>query len=84
MGKHISSDKLSDTLTLQWYSDGIYLWDDTRKMNLAMYEKSEREAFIKALHYYQRRLKEIEIEHNALKTNVKNFLAHLKGDDYDT
>lgn len=36
MGKHINSTKLTETLTLSECSDGFWLYDKTRGMNLSM------------------------------------------------
>lgn len=55
----------------------IILWDETRKMNLAMRAKSEREAFLEALDYYQDRLREVECQHRELKHKVDAFLTSI-------
>lgn len=41
----------TDTLNMVYCKDGFWLYDETRGMNLAMKQKSEREAFIEALEY---------------------------------
>ena len=60
MGKTISFDKLSETITLTEQTDGWWLYDYTRGMNLGMREESKDKALIKAITYYQRRLSEVE------------------------
>lgn len=75
MGKLISGEALSDTLRLSNQTDGFWLWDTTRQMNLAIKVKSEREALVQALHYYQNRLQTVEGEHRALSSKVDSFLS---------
>ena len=77
--------KLSDTLILCEYesggSKGYWLWDDTRGGNLAMRAKSERQAFVETLHYYQERLKDIEQRYSDLKDKVDTFVSQFDEDD---
>ena len=54
--KRYTNTTLSDTLTLSEGHDGFWLYDKTRGMNLAMHTKSERDAFIECITYYQNRL----------------------------
>jgi hypothetical protein len=73
--------KLSDTLFLTEDTNGhFWMWDQTRGMNVAMRAKSEREAFVKALSYYQNRLTEVETEHATLNTKVQSFLSQFQDD----
>lgn len=74
MGKHISSTKLSDTLTLSTCTDGLWLYDSTRGMNLSMRAGDERAALVEALTYYQGRLTTVEREHKELKGKVDAFV----------
>jgi hypothetical protein len=71
----------STTLSLCEYktggSTGYWLYDKTRGMNLSMRAKSEREAFIEALHYYQQRLSECERAHASLKSQVDAFISQF-------
>lgn len=60
-----------------------WLWDETRKMNLAMRAESEREAFIEALEYYQRRLTEVEEKYKELNQKVQNFLQQFDTENED-
>ena len=63
--------KLSETLLLVEYktggNTGFWLYDKTLGMNLAIRAKSEEAAFVKALHYYQKRLSTVEQEYALLK-----------------
>lgn len=67
----------NETMSLSKLKDGFWLWDETRSMNLAIREKTERIAFIEAIEYYQRRLKEVEEEskrlHDISNKFVKDF-----------
>jgi len=56
---------------------GFWLYDTTRGFNLAMRAKSETDAFVDALHYYQKRLTEIEKAHNDLERKVDNFVSQF-------
>lgn len=60
-----------------------WLYDHVQKMNLAMDAESEREAFIEALEYYQRRLVEVEQKYNALDQKVQNFLEQFDTENED-
>lgn len=72
--KPISFIQLSDTLSLAEMRDGFWLYDKTRGMNLAMRAKTSNDAFVEALHYYQKRLKETENSYASLKAQVDNFV----------
>ncbi len=73
--------KLNETLTLceieSGGSKGFWLYDDTRGMNLAMRAKTERDAFVEALEYYQKRLTEVERSYTSLKGQVDSFVSQF-------
>ena len=75
--------QLSETLTLCEYqspkngSFGFWLYDETQGMNLAVRAKSEREAFVKALDFYQTYYKKEKEQHKALKAKVDSFLIQF-------
>jgi len=75
--------KLSDTLSLCEYQNprngafGFWLWDSTRGMNLSMKAKTEREAFVEALTYYQKRLLHVEHEYSTLNKKVVTFVEQF-------
>jgi hypothetical protein len=83
MGKLISSIKLSETITINEYTDGVYLWDKTRGMNVAMYAKTHQDALVQALTYYQRRLKEVEGAYSDMKTKVDTFVNQFTDEPDD-
>jgi len=78
---------LSPTLGLSEYTDprsgsfGFWLYDETRGMNLAMRAKTERDAFVDALNYYQRRLTEVEQAHRELTRKVDAFVEQFTDTD---
>jgi hypothetical protein len=78
-----SISKYTETLNMAKYHDGFWLWDDTRGMNLSMRAKSETQAFVEALTYYQRRLNEVEAELKALREAVDQFVDTVRPEDDD-
>lgn len=83
MSKVINHKELSPTLSMSECTDGFWLYDDTRGMNLAMREKTEEAAYIEALEYYQERLKEVENNYNNLKAKVDHFISQVADHDDD-
>jgi len=70
----------NDTITLVQCKDGFWLYDMTRRMNLAMKAKTEQEAFVNALMYYQKRLKEVEENFESLHSKVSSFVDTISED----
>jgi hypothetical protein len=64
-----------DTLSLHECEDGYYLYDYVIGMNLSMRSKTEQEALIEGLTYYQKRLKEVKLEYTKLSDKVENFVS---------
>ena len=52
----------------------FYLWDCTKRMNLAMDAKSERDAFVLAIEYYQKRSIITENQLKSLQGKVLGFV----------
>lgn len=77
MAKTIKHETLTSTLELSEATDGFWLWDSTRGMNLAMKSKTERAAFVEALEYYQDRLRRVEGEHHELSNKVNKFVSQI-------
>lgn len=71
----------NDTLSLTECADGFWLYDTTRGMNIAMRAKTEREAFIKALEYYQKRLTTVEKDFKSLNDKVSDFVSNFVDDE---
>lgn len=81
MGKYISTKKLTDTLSLSECTDGFWLHDKTRGMNISMRAKTEELAFTEALTYYQKRMLDIETKYKDLQTKVDSFLTQFIVED---
>ena len=77
----IKNTKLTDTLTLSECHDGFWLYDKTRGMNLSMRAKTQTDAFVEALTYYQRRLSEVETAHRELRGLVDGFVSNFTEDE---
>lgn len=83
MGALVSYEYPSDTLTLCEKSDGWWLYDTTRGMNLAMRADSRDAAFVAAITYYQTRLQTVETDHRALTAKVDAFVSQFNDDDQE-
>jgi hypothetical protein len=87
MSKIIRSIKLTDTLTISECKgggvnkNGYWLYDKTRGMNLAMRAKTEQDAYVDAITYYQKRCAEIEHKKKKLYDNVNSFIESLSDND---
>jgi hypothetical protein len=82
---HVSSINLTRTLYLTETSNGFWLYDYTRGMNLSMRAKTAQDAFVEALSYYQNRLTDVEQELQTLKSKVEAFVedVHKCPDDQE-
>lgn len=83
MSKVINYTVLSKSLSISHCTDGYWLYDETRGMNLAMREKTAEAAYIQALEYYQERLKEVEEDYKSLKAKVDHFVGQFIEEDDD-
>jgi hypothetical protein len=83
MGKTINITTLSSTLDLAECTDGFWLYDKTRGMNLSMRAKSEQAAFVEALTYYQDRLSRVERELKDLTSKVDVFVSQFTDNEDD-
>ena len=82
MAKTISHEILSETVAITECTDGWWLYDKTRGMNLAMRAESRDAAFLAAITYYQRRLIEVETSYRTLRRKVDCFVGQFV-DDYE-
>lgn len=73
----IKNTVLNDTLTLSECHDGFWLYDKTRGMNLSMRAKTQTDAFVEALTYYQSRMSEVETEYRTLRGLVDAFVSNF-------
>lgn len=83
MSKVISYTVLSKSLSISQCTDGYWLYDETRGMNLAMRAKTAEAAYLEALEYYQERLKEVEEDYKSLKAKVDYFVGQFIEEDDD-
>lgn len=72
--KAIRTDHVLPTLHMAECSDGFWLYDDTRGMNLAMKAKTKEEAYVDTIKYYQQRLKKVEEGYRLLRSQVDAFI----------
>ncbi len=70
-----------DTLSLHECNDGYYLYDYVVGMNISMRAKTEQDAYIEALLYYQKRLVEVKKDYKTLNDKVEGFLSQFDKDD---
>lgn len=84
MGKVISSEELSPTLHLSECSDGWWLYDSTRGMNLAMHAKSREAAWLELAGYYQHRLASMETAYRTLRDKVESFVEQFVDEHGDS
>ena len=66
-----------DTLSLHECTDGYYLYDYVVGMNIGMRAKTEQDAYIEALLYYQKRLVEVKADYKTLNDKVESFLSQF-------
>jgi len=81
MGRAIRNVFKTDTLTLTECTDGYYLWDNVASFNIAIHAKSEQQALIDGLNYYQNYHSKLKKEHKDLNDKVQNFLSQFERED---
>lgn len=62
---------------------GFWLYDTTRKMNLAIRAKSKDEAFVEALLYYQRLVVQLTAGLSSAEEKVQKILEVLGAEEID-
>jgi hypothetical protein len=72
-----------DTLSLHECTDGYYLYDYVIGMNISMRAKTEQDAYIESLLYYQRKLKEVKKDYKTLNDKVESFVSQFIEDEDD-
>ncbi len=81
MVKARSVIKLTDALSISECHDGYWLYDYTAGMNLSMRAKTERDAFVEAISYYQERTKKLKQKLKELDESVQRFIESLPKED---
>jgi len=77
MAKAIRNVFKIDTLSLVECNDGYYLYDKVVRMNISMRAKTEQDACIQALLYYQKRLQEVKLDYKELNDKVQGFISQI-------
>jgi hypothetical protein len=67
----------NDTLSLVECKDGYWLYDYVLGMNISMRAKTEQDAFIESLLYYQQKLEKTKLELQDINTKVYHFIAQF-------
>lgn len=67
-------------LTLDTLKNEYWLYDKLIGMNIAMGVKTEQEAFIQTITYYQKRLTEVKEDYKELYSKVESFVISVKDD----
>ena len=70
-----------DTLSLYECTDGYFLYDYVIGMNISMRAKTEQDAYIEALLYYQKRLVEVKKDYKNLNDKVESFISQFGEDE---
>ena len=70
-----------DTLSLHECTDGYFLYDYVIGMNISMRAKTEQDAYIEALLYYQKRLVEVKKDYKNLNDKVESFISQFAEDE---
>ncbi len=81
MAKVIRTVFKTDTLSLHECNDGYWLYDYVVGMNISMRAKTEQDACIEALLYYQKKLVAVKRDHKILNDKVEGFLSQFDRDD---
>ena len=70
-----------DTLSLHECIDGYYLYDYVIGMNISMRAKTEQDAYIESLLYYQKSLTKVKADYKNLNDKVEGFLSQFDKDE---
>jgi len=81
MGKALRNVFKTETLVLTECSDGYYLWDKVAGFNIAIHAKSEQQALIDGLEYYQKYHSKLQKEYNELNNKVESFISQFDDED---
>lgn len=82
MAKAIRNVFKLDTISLTETNHGYYLYDHVVSQNISMKAKTEQDACIEALLWYQKRLASVKLDYKILNDKVNNFLSEFDTDDY--
>ena len=77
MAKAIRNVFKIDTLSLVECNVGYYLYDTVVGMNIVMRAKTEQDACIEALLWYQKKLSGAKLDYKILNDKVESFLSQF-------
>jgi hypothetical protein len=77
MAKAIRNVFKLDTISLYECNDGYYLYDYVVRMNISMRAKTEQDACIEALLWYQKKLASSKLDYKTLNDKVENFVSQF-------
>lgn len=83
MAKAIRNVFKLETMSLTECTDGFYLYDYTVGYNIVMRAKTEQDACIEALLYYQKRLMDVKSDYKTLNNKVHSFLSQFDKEDWE-
>lgn len=83
MAKAIRNVFKNETLSLTECNDGYYLYDTVVGQNICMRGKTEQDACIEALLWYQKRLKETRAELKDINNKVESFVSQFCKEEED-
>jgi hypothetical protein len=75
----LNKKTLSGTLDLTEWKDGFWIWDSTVDRNLAMRAKTEQEALLEVIEFYQERYLELKEVNRDLQSKVDGIEDIIKG-----
>lgn len=81
MSKTIRKVFKIDSISLHECTDGYYLYDYVIGMNISMRAKTEQDAYIEAILYYQKRLQEVKSDYKTLNDKVESFISQFDKDE---
>jgi len=81
MAKAIRNVFKLEKLSLTECNDGYYLYDHVVGQNIAMRAKTEQDACIEALLWYQKRLAMTKFDYKTLNDKVQNFISQFEIDE---
>lgn len=81
MAKFIRRVFKNDTLSLVECNDGFWLYDTVVGMNISMRAKTEQDACIEALMYYQKRLQRVNADYKELNNKVQIFVSQFNQEE---
>lgn len=81
MAKAIRNVFKLDTISLTECNDGYWLYDYVVGQNISLRAKTEQDACIEAILWYQKRLASCKLDYKTLNDKVENFLSEFERDD---